>query len=520
MTDAVSSCGFPPARSVQVRDLRHVLTALAIDAAGAPDGDAERIDQITELETLLRATSAALARLTTAFHDSHRAHQVAAGVPREQLGVGIATQIALARRVPPSWGTALHGTALALCREMPCTLNALETGKINERLAILLVQETATLAASDRAHVDAALADRFGELSDRALLAYARALGYQIDPANHVRRIRKARADRCVTARPAPDTMGYLTALLPVEDVAAVMAVLTKTAAAARAAGDARSRGQIMADSLVEHLTGHRASQHVAARVAPDPDPDVDLDPRYDTDDRRTRDAEQPASHEGDLDPRGDRPPPRPRAHRPGDVLPGYGTAHPPEADLPRPDTGPKDRPPIELQLVMSDIALFSGGTTPALLNGEPLPAWLARDLVADPDTKIRLRRLYTNPNGQLVGREQRSRAFTNGLRDLIIARDQRCTTPGCGAPIRHVDHTTGHANGAYTSYDEGRGRCEYCNYTKEAPGFRARLHRNPADPPGAPSEVQLITPTGHVYRSRTPRLLLPETDPVASERG
>jgi hypothetical protein len=46
--------------------------------------------------------------------------------------------------------------------------------------------------------------------------------------------------------------MTYLTALLPVKDGVAVFAALTQAADAARAAGDERSRGQVMADALVD----------------------------------------------------------------------------------------------------------------------------------------------------------------------------------------------------------------------------------------------------------------------------
>jgi hypothetical protein len=48
--------------------------------------------------------------------------------------------------------------------------------------------------------------------------------------------------------------MTYLTALLPVKDGVAAFAALTRAADAARATGDERSRGQVMADALVERV--------------------------------------------------------------------------------------------------------------------------------------------------------------------------------------------------------------------------------------------------------------------------
>ena len=59
-----------------------------------------------------------------------------------------------------------------------------------------------------------------------------------------------------MSLRPAPDTMTYLTALLPVAQGVAVHAALTRHADTLRSTGDPRSRGQIMADTLVERTTG------------------------------------------------------------------------------------------------------------------------------------------------------------------------------------------------------------------------------------------------------------------------
>ena len=65
----------------------------------------------------------------------------------------------------------------------------------------------------------------------------------------------KAEGDRRVSCRPAPDLMTYVTALVPVAWGVAVYAALVKHAAAAKAAGDPRSRGQLMADEFVSRIT-------------------------------------------------------------------------------------------------------------------------------------------------------------------------------------------------------------------------------------------------------------------------
>jgi hypothetical protein len=50
--------------------------------------------------------------------------------------------------------------------------------------------------------------------------------------------------------------MTYLTALLPVKDGVAALAALTRAADSARAVGDERNRGQVMADALVARVCG------------------------------------------------------------------------------------------------------------------------------------------------------------------------------------------------------------------------------------------------------------------------
>src|SRR5436190_526185 len=93
------------------------------------------------------------------------------------------------------------------------------------------------------------------DLKSTACAAQARAselerrvkqLTYQLAPAAFVKRRTHAETDRHVTLRPAPDAMTYLTALLPVEHGVAAWKALTDHAATRHAAGDQRSKGQLM----------------------------------------------------------------------------------------------------------------------------------------------------------------------------------------------------------------------------------------------------------------------------------
>lgn len=123
--------------------------------------------------------------------------------------------------------------------------------------------------------------------------------------------------------------------------------------------------------------------------------------------------------------------------------------------------------------LVMTDRALLGGADTAAVIPGfGPVPAALARGMLADADpaTRVFVRRLYTDPTGdQLLTADARGRLFPYAVRQFVLARDQRCRTPFCDAPIRHVDHTVPHAAGGSTSLGNNGGLCERCSLTKAA---------------------------------------------------
>jgi hypothetical protein len=110
-------------------------------------------------------------------------------------------------------------------------------------------------------------AERLERLGDRELEAACKQVAYRLDAESIVERLRRAEADRRVTIRPAPDTMVQLTALLPVAQGVAAYAALKQNADTCKAEGDARSRGQLMADAFVERLTGQQSAGDVRVEV-------------------------------------------------------------------------------------------------------------------------------------------------------------------------------------------------------------------------------------------------------------
>jgi Domain of unknown function (DUF222) len=225
------------------------------------------VERIAELEWLKSAAAAGQARLAAALDSTRRSAEAAAGVPAARQGRGVAAEVALARRDSPARGGRHLGFAKALVYEMPHTLAALEAGVLSEWRATLVVRESACLDVEDRRRLDAELCSDVGELAgvgDAALVANAKAIAYRLDPHAVVDRAAKAAGERTVTIRPAPDTMTYVTALLPVRQGVSVYAALKREA---DVCCDGRSRGQIMADTMVERVTGRPADEAVPVAV-------------------------------------------------------------------------------------------------------------------------------------------------------------------------------------------------------------------------------------------------------------
>ena len=221
--------------------------------------EAELIAVIADLERLKSAAAAGQARATAALDERRRAVEAAAGVPTKQRGRGLSSEVALARRDSPSRGNRHLGFAKALVHEMPYTLAALECGALSEWRATLIVRESACLSVADRRVLDAEMCADINSLDgkgDSRIAADAKGIACQLDVQSVVERAAKAESERNVTCRPAPDAMTYVTALLPVAQGVSVYAALRRSA---DTTFDDRSRGQVMADTFVERVTGRPA---------------------------------------------------------------------------------------------------------------------------------------------------------------------------------------------------------------------------------------------------------------------
>jgi hypothetical protein len=80
------------------------------------------------------------------------------------------------------------------------------------------------------------------------------------------------------------------------------------------------------------------------------------------------------------------------------------------------------------------------------LRGAGPLSSDVVRDLLADPDVAVTIRRLVTDPiTGHLLDYGRRTYEVPERLREFIIARDRTCRFPGCRrrADLSQIDHAT-----------------------------------------------------------------------------
>jgi hypothetical protein len=247
------------------------------------------------------------------------------------------------------------------------------------------------------------------------LVARIKELASELDVHACVKRNAKAVGERCVSVRPAPDLMVYLTALVPMQQGVQAYAQLKKHAEAAKAAGDERGAGQIMADTLIERVTG-REPGHAD---------DVPVTLNLLVSDQTLLADQTLGADQTLLD--GDQP---------GVVVEGM---------------------PVGAGVVPGPVA-----RNLAARGIDAGAAWL--------------RAIYVDPQGRLLATTSRARFHPPGLADLLRARGQGiCATSWCDAPVRHIDHITPHAEGGVTSLDNGQGLCARCNHAKQAPGWRQK---------------------------------------------
>jgi hypothetical protein len=313
-------------------------------------------------------------------------------------------------------------------------------GRIDERRAIVIAQGTACLDIDARTEVDVELCanpEVLAGVSVKELAGRVRAKAVELDPATVAERHARAARTSGVWTRPAPDGQCYLTARMPLVEAVSCFAAIKRAA-----------------DAIHGTMNGLDAEALRAAGIDP-----ASVDESW----RGPKPSPDEIVAAGAVLSRGQLMTRILRAR-----LTGQGDS-----------VNPKN--PVTINLTVSDAALFGAGHEPATVSDDAgegfgqVPAQVARNLVALglDDGAVWLRRIYSNPEGELVALSSRRRFFAGGLADALRVTSQGiCSTPYCGAPAKHLDHITPHSKGGATDISNGQPLCIYCNEVKELPGW------------------------------------------------
>lgn len=155
--------------------------------------------------------------------------------------------------------------------------------------------------------------------------------------------------------------------------------------------------------------------------------------------------------------------------------------------------------PEVRLNVVMSQDT-ESLDWVASLRDSDVAPGML-RELMADPNVAVTLRRLATNElTGQVSGVGRDSYRLPARLRDFLTWRDQTCRFPGCGRRAEHCqfDHAVAWDAGGSTDAANLGALCVRHHQLKTHGGWRITA----SDPDGSCSWQ---SPQGRRYRRHTP---------------
>ena len=278
----------------------------------------------------------------------------------------VAMEVAQVRRVGEGAASSAIATARALHVEFPQFLAALTAGEVSEWHCRILVAETAHVTdAQTLAALQARLLPKAVRRTPSEFRREVRRAVADLDAAREAERHALARADRYVSCTPLPDGMGHL-------GIVSDWPTISAMHAAGPRRGPRPSARRAVARRLPVAGTTTRSPPRAARTRSPP-----------------ASSAAQQADGSMVLDP----------------------------TDV-----------PVSLTLVMDLDTLRGEADRHALLDGEPIPAEVARDYA---DAASLWRRAVTDPvTGHLLdyGREQYLPAT---LRDYVLARDH-CRVPGC----------------------------------------------------------------------------------------
>jgi hypothetical protein len=227
---------------------------------------------VAQLEEEKNAVAARQADAILALGRAIAAEQIDAGVhdPRQVQRV-VADQVGLACRVSAHEG----GKRVRIARDLHAghalIRGLFAAGMLSEQKIAVITDAGTHLDPDERAQVDERLAQlRIETLGVQRIHDLARKIAAEVAPEKFADRCRRARSGRRVTVRRSSEPgMADLTAHLPVEQAVSCYAALRKAVHDVWVKPEPvlRGQGQIMADTLVERLTGQATAEDIDIAV-------------------------------------------------------------------------------------------------------------------------------------------------------------------------------------------------------------------------------------------------------------
>ncbi len=227
------------------------------------------LDGIAETERAINALQATQVHQVAAFIQARQDFELGAYGSWSDAAERIAAaELADARRVGVWTSQSYLSDCQRLVGDLPRVFAKLADGVISLAAARSAAQEIFSLHPAALPLADEVIADEIDTVLPGQVRSMVRARVIEIDPDAAMVTATQARQDRWVGASIDPTTsMGNLNAHLPAEEVAACWTALDDHARGRYADGDSRSVSQIMADTLVERITGQTNAVDVAVTI-------------------------------------------------------------------------------------------------------------------------------------------------------------------------------------------------------------------------------------------------------------
>lgn len=357
----------------------------------------------------------------------------------DEVAVGLALRLGLTKHAT------YRRTSLAVAVErFPQLHDALATGLL-DRDKVLALAETGVMTDAERSAAIRDLLPLAPRLSHRELADRMRWAEIAADPAAAAERAQRARDGRAVSYEAAPETMAWITALLPADEAALVWKTIdTAARAMRRAPGEARTLDQCRADAFVAFVRGQLLLQDPAEDVDGDGVPDGASEGTAGSADEP--DTDEQGGDEPDTDqPEGADPRPAAASAPPAPEPPassGDTRCGRPAWPTLSPGLRRRARAASGTLVTVAATTLLGLDDAPGELDGYgAIPAELARRLAAESGT---WRRLLTDPSSGILT-DYSTTAYAPGevLRAAVVARDRACTFVGCRQPAARceLDH-------------------------------------------------------------------------------